>query len=45
VLECVWQSVPAPAADEPRPVRLLVEVRRLTNAHTAARRPFRRAAA
>jgi hypothetical protein len=29
-LECVWQSVPAPATDEPRSVRLLVEVHRLT---------------
>ena len=44
-LECVWQLVPAPATDEPRRARLLGEVRRLTNARTAARRPFRRAAA
>jgi hypothetical protein len=44
-LECFWQSVPAPATDEPRPARLLGEVRRLTNARTAARRPLRRAAA
>jgi hypothetical protein len=44
-LECVWQSVPAPATDEPRSARLLGEVRRLTDARTAARRPLRRAAA
>jgi hypothetical protein len=44
-LECVWQSVPAPATDEPRRARLLGEVRWLTNARTAARRSFRREAA
>src|SRR6516165_12692696 len=44
-LECAWQSVPAPATNEPRRARLLGDVRRLTNARTAARRPFRRAAA
>ena len=44
-LECVWQSVPAPATNEPRRARLRGEVRRLTNARTAARRPLRREAA
>lgn len=44
-LECVWRSVAAPAIDEPRPARSPGEVRRLTDARAAARRPFRRAAA
>jgi hypothetical protein len=44
-LECVWQSVPAPATDELPPERLRGQLRRLTDALAAARRPFRRAAA
>jgi hypothetical protein len=44
-LECVWQSVPAPATDELPPERLRKQLRRLTDARAAARRPFRRAAA
>jgi hypothetical protein len=44
-LECVWQSVPTPATDEPRQARVLGEVHQLTDARTAARRPLRRAAA
>jgi hypothetical protein len=41
-LECVWQSIPAPVSDEPRPKRELGQIRRLTDARTARRRPFRR---
>jgi hypothetical protein len=44
-LQCVWQAVAAPATDELPPERLRGQLRRLTDARAAARRPFRRAAA
>jgi len=44
-LECVWESISAPATGQPRPGRSLGEVRRLTDARIAAKRPFSRAAA
>jgi hypothetical protein len=43
-LECVWEAVSAPPTHELRRERELGEVRRLTDARTAARRPFKRAA-
>jgi hypothetical protein len=44
-LECVWESVTAPATGQPRPQRSLGEVRRLPDARAATKSPFRRAAA
>jgi hypothetical protein len=44
-LECMWESVDAPAASQPRSQRSPGEVHRLTDARAAARRPFRRSAA
>jgi hypothetical protein len=43
-LECVWEAVGAPPTHELRRERELGEVRRLTGARAAARRPSKRAA-